>query len=564
MTVNSLYFLLFLVAACFIYYVVPLKMRWMVLLAASAVFYVSAGSGSPLYLLLTSIIVYLAGWKMDQIDAAGKGTIAELQTKIRALSKEDASADEKNAGKATTSSADAKTAAAEAKTAIAGMKAAIAETKAAIKQKKKNVLTAAVVMNLAILVILKYSRLLLLGANAFSGIFGIKFALPSFVQPLGISYYTLIAIGYLMDIYKGRITAQKNYAKLLLFLGYFPQMTQGPMNRYSTTAPYLYEGHRLDYHNISYGCQRLLWGLFKKFVVADRMSPVVSALFGNFSELSSITCFLCCIYMTVWMYADFSGYMDIVLGASELFGVPMEENFKRPFFAKSLAEYWRRWHISLSTWFRDYMFYPLALSKPAIQLGKKGRKWFGIRVGKLFPSLYAMVFVWFCTGLWHDASVRYVLWGVANGVFMMGAMVLEPYFTKAKNALHIKEESKGWQLFSMVRTFLLVCLLKVFPGPSYTMASMRFIKALFTHWWRPSGWKEFYPELDSHYLPVLFVSLLVMFIVDVIQEKQPVRDVLAKRNFAVRWLIYFLLIAAILYFGTFDTLTKGGFAYAQF
>lgn len=521
MTVNSLFFLLFLAVLYVVYYVCPLKYRWMVLLGASVFFYALACAASPVYLLLTSISIWAAGLWMERLEQECKRMIAEKKNTASVLKKQ-------------------------------------------YKKKKKKILTIAVIFNLGILLILKYSGFFARIGNRLFAFAGVQLPVPKFLIPLGISYYTLIAISYLMDIYKGKIQAQKNYAKLLLFLAYFPQMTQGPMNRYKPMAVQLYEGHAFDYHNFSYGCQRMLWGFFKKMVVADNLRPVMQSIFDQYAELSGITCFLGCVYMTVWMYADFSGYMDIVAGASELFGIHIEENFRRPFFSESLAEYWRRWHITLSSWFRDYMFYPLAVSSPATKFGKLGRKWFGARVGKLFPSLFALVFVWTSTGLWHDASWRYILWGAANGVFIMGAMVLEPYFAKAKELLHIRQESRGWKLFSIARTFFLVSILKIFPGPANTAAMLQFAKKMFTDIRMPAGWSEILPGLSREMKIFLGCALLLMFAVDFLQERQPVRDTLAKKPLLVRWFCYFFVLGVILAIGQFNVSMTGGFAYAQF
>lgn len=481
MTVNSLCFLVFLAGIYLLYYIVfPVKYRWLVLLAASVIFYVQACIASPVYVFLTAVCIWIAGMKMETQE----------------------------------------------------------------KNKKKMVLAAAVVFNLGLLLVLKYSGF--------------------FTAPLGISYYTLIAVGYLVDIYKGKIQAQKNPAKLLLFLMYFPQMTQGPMNRYQPMARQLYEGHRMEYHNLSYGCQRILWGFFKKLVIADNLQPAMQSLFDGYETLGGVSCILACIYMTVWMYADFSGYMDIVAGASQLFGIHIAENFKRPFFSKSLAEYWRRWHITLCAWFRDYMFYPLAISPAAVRFGKFGRKHFGIRIGKLFPSLFALLFVWTGTGLWHEPNWRYVLWGAVNGFCIMGAMVMQPYFEAWKKALHIPEKSWWWQFFCMVRTFLLVCFLKVFPGPKDTAAMAGVIRKIVTDIRLPRGWDEILPGIGKGDAMWLGFAVLLVFIVDVIQEKQPVRDFLAQKNTPVRWMCYLGVLAMILLFGQFQVSMTGGFAYAQF
>ncbi len=522
MTVNSLLFLAFLAGVFLLYYVLcPVKYRWLALLAASVLFYALACLASPLYLLAVSVVIWIAGMWIDRLEQECKEKIGADKAMSAALKKE-------------------------------------------YKGKKKGVLITAVVISLGILLVLKYGGFFVELGNRLTALAGFTLPVPDFAVPLGISYYTLIAIGYLVDIFKGKIRAQKNYAKLLLFLAYFPQMTQGPINRYQPMASQLYEGHRFDYHNFSFGCQRMLWGFFKKMVIADNLQPVMQAIFADFEQYGSVSCFLGCVYATVWMYADFSGYMDIVAGASELFGIHIAENFTRPFFSRSLAEYWRRWHISLGNWFRDYMFYPLAVSKPAAKFGKQGRKWFGVRVGKLFPSLFALAFVWTCTGFWHDASWRYILWGFANGVIIMGAMVLEPYFDRAKKALHIREEGRAWKIFSMIRTFLLVCLLKVFPGPANTAESLRFMGKLITGFRLPAGWQEILPGVGMGDAALLAVAVVILFVVDIIQERQPVREALAKRPAAVRWVCYLFLVVFILCVGRFQISSSGGFAYAQF
>lgn len=481
MVVNSLAFLVFLAGVYLLYYLIfPVKYRWLVLLAASAVFYIRACTASPAAVFLSSAVIWAAGILLEKLEA----------------------------------------------------------------NKKKIFLAAVIVLHIGILFTVKYSGF--------------------FSAPLGISYYTLIAIGYLVDVYKGKVQAQKNPAKMLLFLLYFPQMTQGPMNRYQPMAAQLYEGHRINYEALAAGCERMLWGFFKKLVIADKLQPAVRALFDGYQDLGGISCLLACVYMTVWMYADFSGYMDIVAGASWLFGIRIAENFRRPFFSTSLAEYWRRWHITLCSWFRDYMFYPLAITPAAVRFGKFGRKKFGVRVGKLFPSFFALIFVWTCTGIWHEPSLRYVLWGAANGCIIMGAMILSPCFASWKKQLHIKEKSQGWKIFCMVRTFLVVCLLKVFPGPADTAAMAGVVKKIFTEIRLPKGWNEILPGIGKGDAICLFAAILAVFVVDAIQEKYPNRNLLSEKHTVIRWGCYLCVLAMILLFGQFRTSMTGGFAYAQF
>lgn len=526
MTVNSLYFLLLLTGIYIFYYAFcPYKYRWMVLLAGSIVFYVAACVASPFYLLAAGVVTWGAGICMERCDVRCREEQKKNPEMDRTMKK---------------------------------------QLTAQYKKQKKWIMTAAIVVCLGFLVVLKYGGFLVSITNRVLLFSGWSLPVPKFLVPLGISYYTLIAIGYLFDIYKGKISAQKNFFRLFLFLAFFVQTSQGPISRYQSLGEQLYEGHRYDYQNLSVGCQRMLWGFFKKLVIADRMQPMVKTIFNDYQSYGGITCFLGCIYMTVWMYADFSGYMDIVVGAAKLFGISLEENFKRPFFSKTLAEYWRRWHITLSGWFRDYMFYPLAISSPAVKFGKKGRKWFGTRVGKLFPALFALFFVWFFTGLWHDASIKYVLWGIANGVFIMGAMILEPWFEKWKEFLHIRDDAKGWQYFCTVRTFLLVSFLKIFPGAVTTKAMFGMVGKFITDIRIPSGWEEIFPGLTPENVFFLVLALLLLFVVDTLEEKGNSREHFAGKAFAVRWLCYGVLLIFILCVGSFGLDMKGGFAYAQY
>lgn len=502
MSINSLYFLAFLVVLYLVYYLVcPLKYRWVILLAGSIFFYVTACAASPIYIVITGLCIWGAGLWMERYDS---------------------------------------------------------------KKDRKKILTLAVLITLGILLVLKYGGFFMRLTNRVLAFTSLSLPVPQFLVPLGISYYTLIAIGYLMDIYKKKIKAERNFFKLMLFLSFFPHITQGPMSRYKTLAPQLYEGHRYDYHNLSFGCQRLLWGFFKKMVIADRMQPMVLEIFKDYSDYSGITCILGCLYYTIWMYADFSGYMDIIAGVAELFGIRVDENFKRPFFAQSLAEYWRRWHITLSGWFRDYMFYPLAVSSPATKFGKLGRKWFGVRVGKLFPSLFALAFVWFSTGLWHAASMRYVFWGVANGAIIMGSMVAEPWFKKAKTALHINEKAKWWQWFCVARTFVIVAALKIFPATSSTRDMFGFAANCVKNFRMPVEFSEWFPKIGKGELLFLIIAIIVLFLVDLFEEKKSWREALAAKPFIVRWIWYAFLLTAIMCMGEFGVSMTGGFAYAQY
>lgn len=525
MTVNSLAFLVFFTVVAVLYYLLP-KFQWFLLFIASVVFYALAGTRNFLWLITTCITTYAATRWMERLD---ENLQERLSTSLKTASRE-----EKKAEKART------------------------------KKNKRHVAALFIVLNIGILATLKYGDFFIANANRVLRLFGVPEANTlGLIAPLGISYYTLQSVGYMLDVYKGKCKPEHNFLKTSLFICFFPQMTQGPIGRFPDLAPQLFSVHKFSYQNLSFGLQRVLWGFFKKCVIADRLKPSVDAIFRS-TSCSGMTLFLGCIYMTLQIYADFSGYVDIVAGFSEVLDIRLMENFKQPFLSKSLGEYWRRWHLSLSFWFRDYMFYPLSISKPAVNFGKWGKKHFGIRIGKIFPAMFALFIVWFSTGLWHDSSWRYILWGVSNGIIIIGSMYLEPYFDKCKAFLHIKEDSRIWQCFQIIRTFLLIALLKVFPGASNTKGTFQIIKRIFTDF-RPSlSYKAWFPGIQSQHLGFLVFGLVVLFIMDLIQEKHPVRPWLAQKPLALRWLCYLVCLGCILIMGAFSISMVGGFAYAQF
>lgn len=528
MSVNQLAFLMLAGISVLLYYLVPKKCQWMFLLGVSLWFYWLMGVHHYIYIIASSLSVTVGTCGMFK-------QMQKLETELKEQA-DILSRTERKAKKERT------------------------------KRICRRWLTGIIVFNLGILLILKYGDFLIGNLNRGLGIFGISpVGYLGFLAPLGISYYTLQGIGYAMEVYKGKVQPEKNPLKVLLFLTYYPQMTQGPIGRYPDMAPQLFGGHSFCFDNIASGCRKILWGLVKKAVIADNMKPLVNSIFGSYSEVSGFTLFLGCIYMVLQMYADFSGYADIVSGISQMYGIRMMENFKRPFFSVSLGEYWRRWHISLSSWFRDYVFYPASLSKGALWFGRVGKRFFSPRIKKIFPVVYAMVIVWFCTGLWHDASWRYILWGVANGVILIAGVVLEPWLKKAKELLHIKESAWWWKGFCMIRTFLIVALLKVFPGAATTKQSILILKKILFAFEPSFTYQAFFMEIGWQQLLFAAIGLGCFLIVSIMQERElAVGSVLIKTPLVVRWGIYAFLLVLLIYTGNFDMVVAGGFEYARF
>jgi D-alanyl-lipoteichoic acid acyltransferase DltB (MBOAT superfamily) len=293
----------------------------------------------------------------------------------------------------------------------------------------------------------------------------VKVPFTGLLMPLGISFYTFQSAGYILDVYRGKVRAERNPFRLALFVSFFPQLIQGPISRYNDLAQTLYDPFRFSAGNLSQGVQRIIWGLFKKLVIADRMIAAVALMSAETDLYTGGYAALNILLYTVVLYADFSGGIDIAIGIAKLFGVRVTENFNKPFYAVSVAEFWRRWHITMGSWFRDYLFYPLSVSKPMRRFSKFSRSALGGGFGKRLPVHIATAVTWFATGLWHGASPNFIAWGLANGAVIILSQELEPLY---------KRLGKAPRRLAAVRTFLLMSAIRSFDiyggvGVTFTM-----------------------------------------------------------------------------------------------
>lgn len=519
-------FLAFLLVLIPVYFLIPKKGQWICLLVASYVFYFFTSSALPVYMLVATVSIYFGARKIDKINCEHN---AYLEENKASLSREDK-----------------------------------AELKKASKKKKKLYLIPCVVVNLGMLVVLKYGNMFIGTANS---LFSSSIPLMNLALPLGISYYTLQSIGYLIDIYKGRYRCETNFFKLSLFVSFFAQIIQGPFGRFDHLAHQLYEEHNFCYERLKSGLVLMLWGYFKKLVIADKIGPAVEAVFADVPSYNGMQFLFTAILFSFQVYADFSGYMDIASGVCEILGIDLAKNFDRPFFSKSVEEYWRRWHITLGAWFKDYVFFPLSVSKPAVNLSKKCRKKGHLKLAKLLPSYFALIFVWCLTGLWHGASWKYVLWGAGNCIFIILSMQFETVFDKIKKSLKIKENNIIWRSFRIVRTFFIISLLRVFSRiPTFGDIGL-FYKKLFTMA-DISSWdlSTFFPGIDGFDVACIIVGAAVFYIISMLQFKYPqVRKQLFTKNYFVQSVVIILLIFTILIFGTYGSgIDVAGFIYAKF
>ena len=529
MDILSVGFLLFALGLYILYYLIPKRFQWVLLLGFSLGFYALGGLSRLPYILITATSVWGAACLIQ------KNT--DRQKQYLKQHKADLSKEEKAAYK----------------------------TKQ--KSRRKLVLVCTLVLNFGILCAFKYVHFLLAQLNAAAHLFGgeVRDSIR-WIIPLGISFYTFQSTGYLLDVFWGKCEAERNWFKLLLFTSFFPQITQGPISSYADLSGELFSEHSLDYHNFSWGAQRMIWGFFKKMVVANILASYVGKTFENYPTYTGIAAFLGALCYSAQIYADFSGYMDIMCGFSQMLGIRLTENFERPYFSKSIAEYWRRWHISLGTWFKNYIYYPIAVAKWNQKLGKAAKNRLGKAFGNYLPATVALVVTWLATGLWHGASWGYIAWGGVNGLFIIGSMWMEKPFERWKKKLRIREESRWWRAFQVLRTFLLVTLIKVLPEVNGLRGGLGLWKRILTEHTIPRRGVELMPFLDNYQnLCAVTGGILLMFFVSMIQRKQPFRRWLEEKTvYPVRMLLFVFLFFMILYFGIPASGGIGGFLYAQF
>lgn len=524
MSYTAFPFLIFMIVTGLLYFLMPGRARWGVLLAASYVFYFLSSKLLVLSLLATTVCVYFCGLAIGRINARF------------ALAKQTASREEKKA----------------------------------LRQKaagqKKQVVLLAVLVNFGLLLFFKYFNFF---GETINGVFSLFSGLSpvphlNLLMPMGISYYTLQAVGYVVDVYRGRAEPDRHFGRLALFLAFFPQMVEGPIGRYGELAQQLYEPHRASVENLMQGMEMILWGLFKKMVVADRAGIFVDAVFQEGAGYTGLPVMLAVLLYTVQIYADFSGVMDIVGGVARLFGIQLAQNFRRPFFSASVQEFWRRWHITLGAWLRDYVFYPVSLSKPVLALGKAAKKRFKGHVGRQLPALCALFFVWLGNGLWHGAGWKYIVYGLYYYAIMAAGTLCEPLCVKALHALRIHREGAPWHCFQVLRTCVFVYIgMLIFRAPSLgaagaTLASMFHGPFL--------GGQMLVPDFGAVDWAMLTICVLLMLAVSILQERGvSVRALIARRPLPVRWSAYFAALFAIILFGVYgDGYQVGTFLYGNF
>ena len=382
MSILSLEFLVLLFVLLLIYYCIPIRFRWIGLLAASMAFYAAAGLPGLIYLGSVTLITWLAGLYMGRSHELEKAA-KEAGDKVEAWRRYDM---------------------------------------------RRRWLRRTVMLVIGGMVFIKYFGIIYTAVNAiYIGLTSSRTDLTAMtiIVPLGLSYFTFQSVGYVIDCARGKAQPERNPLKYLLFVSFFPQITQGPITSYKQLMPQLNAPAPFEPDAFTMGFQLLLWGYFKKMVVADRLAYLTNAVITGTDQRGWFILLGAACY-AVRLYADFSGGMDVIRGAAKMLGVDVVENFRRPFFSTSVAEYWRRWHISLGAWFRSYLFYPLTTSALGLKLSKFGQKVLGKKVGRLLPGVVGTFLIFFLIGIWHVANWNAVIYGAYFGFLLSASMVLEP------------------------------------------------------------------------------------------------------------------------------------------
>lgn len=374
-------------------------------------------------------------------------------------------------------------------------------------------------------------------------------------SPLGMSFWMLTGIGYVTDVYRGSVTKKVSPAKTMLLLGFFPLMTSGPILRYGETADEFSAKRKADTKRIAFGVQRILWGCMKKLVLSQRLAVIADTVYAGVGTYRgcAILFAVCC--FSFQLYTDFSGCMDIVIGAAELFGIRLPENFQTPFFSRNVSEFWRRWHITLGAWLKDYVMYPLLHSELFRRLKKIMRKQFGRSWGERIVLYLGMFVSWFLIGLWHGGSWKYIF-GVGLWFFavIVAGEIFSPAFVKLAKRLHVNMECFSYRLFQRLRTFAVVAFgLSFFRAASAKEGVKLWAEAFAS--WNPHvlfGSSLFTFGLDLQDMIVLTVGALVLLAVSCMQYRGVhIREWLAGQNLIFRWVLYLALFFFVIIFGMY-------------
>ncbi len=412
------------------------------------------------------------------------------------------------------------------------------------KKRKKNWLWLSISINLGFLGIFKYYNFFASSFATALSLVGIKAGIGTLniILPVGISFYTFHGLSYVIDLYNNKLKPERNYINYALFVSFFPLLIAGPIERATHLLPQIVKIREFNYLKAVDGLRQILWGLFKKIVIADNCAQFANTIFNNGHSYSGSTILLGALFFTFQIYCDFSGYSDIALGTAKLFGIDLLRNFAFPYFSRDIAEFWRRWHISLSSWFKDYLYIPLG--------GSKGSLWMKIRNTFL---------IFLVSGLWHGSNWTFIVWGLLNAVYIMPSIILK----SNRNNIDIVAKGKVLPSFkeflSIIITFSLIVFSWIFFRAQNIFQAFEYSSKIFSF----SFFKiPYFPGIGLT-LPI-FIFLIIFIIIEWIGREQEfaLQKFLLKLNRSIRWSFYSSLVITIFYF--FAAVSNQQFIYFQF
>lgn len=477
MLFNSFEFLLFFPIVTLLYFAIPHKFRWLHLLIASCVFYAFFIPEYILILFFTIIIDYFAGIWIDQSQGI----------------------------------------------------------------KRKWALVMSLVANIGVLAAFKYPNFIIENYNAIAYRLGTgsSFDILNIILPIGLSFHTFQAMSYTIEVYRGNFPPERNFGIYALYVMFYPQLVAGPIERPQNVLHQFYEKHIFKYENVVSGLRLMLWGMFKKVVIADRLGLFVDKVYNNPIDYQGLPLIVATVFFAFQIYCDFSGYSDIALGSARVMGFNLMKNFDRPYLSKSISEFWRRWHISLSTWFRDYLYIPLGGNRVS-----KARNYFNLFV------------VFMVSGLWHGASWHYVIWGALHGIYLIFGQITgkiqEKFFKILKFQFLIN-------IINGLITFGLVAFAWIFFRANTNRDAVYIAKNLFKK--NSHSFSQILEMIGQNDLIILIISMFILEFVQWKQRNQSIGNLVESLPRWQKWGIYYSILALIICFGIYN---KTQFIYFQF
>lgn len=484
MLFNSLHFVLFFIIVTTLYYVLPHKLRIIMLLLVSCYFYMSFVPKYILILLFAITVDYFAGIYLEKLEG----------------------------------------------------------------ENRKLLLILSVLTNVGLLFVFKYFNFFNNNIAKLASFLHWNYPIEglSIILPIGLSFHTFQSLSYVIEVYRKKQKAEKSFIIYALYVMFYPQLVAGPIERPQNVLHQFHERHEFNFEGFIFGLKIMLWGFFKKMVIADRLAIYVNKVYSSPESYSGIALVAATVFFAFEIYCDFSGYSDIAIGSAKTMGFKLMDNFRQPYFSKTVSEFWRRWHISLSTWFKDYLYIPLG--------GNRVSSW---------RRNFNLLITFAISGLWHGANFTYIIWGSLNGIFLILENLVRNFETSFKSRLKGTLGSSIYLLIRAFITFFLVCFAWIFFRATSVSSAMYIIKRMF-HFNGFGKVSSLFGVTSYGEFMLCVILILFLMLIDYINIKKGMWEFFDKKPLAFRWSFYYLLIFAILILGVYDVATKTSFIYFQF